>query len=120
MTYHDHFYRLGPGRSGVLRARAAGISRVPGGVFRPDPRGLCAWDLRKFASWCHRHHLALFSVRRADIECFGRDLEAAGRARATVTRRLCTIAGFYRYAVEEDLLAPPRRCTSGGRGWTTS
>jgi site-specific recombinase XerD len=27
-----------------------------------------------------------------------------GRARATVTRRLCTIAGFYRYAVEEDLL----------------
>ena len=24
--------------------------------------------------------------------------------RAPVTRRLCTIAGFYRYAVEEDLL----------------
>jgi integrase/recombinase XerD len=30
--------------------------------------------------------------------------EARGRARATITRRLCTIAGFYRYAVEEDLL----------------
>jgi integrase/recombinase XerD len=41
---------------------------------------------------------------RADIECFARDLEAKRRARATVTRRLCTIAGFYRYAVEEDLL----------------
>jgi integrase/recombinase XerD len=27
-----------------------------------------------------------------------------GRARATITRRLCTIAEFYRYAVEEDLL----------------
>jgi integrase len=27
-----------------------------------------------------------------------------GRARATVTRRLCTIAGFYKYAVEEELL----------------
>ena len=25
-------------------------------------------------------------------------------ARATITRRLCTIAGFYRYAVEEDLV----------------
>jgi integrase/recombinase XerD len=25
-------------------------------------------------------------------------------ARATITRRLCTIAGFYRYAVEEELL----------------
>jgi integrase/recombinase XerD len=48
--------------------------------------------------------MQLFGVRRADIECFGRDLEAAGRARATVTRRLCTIAGFYKYAVEEELL----------------
>ncbi|MBV9447896.1 MAG: tyrosine-type recombinase/integrase [Streptosporangiaceae bacterium] len=35
---------------------------------------------------------------------FARDLEERGRARATVARRLCTIAGFYRYAVEEELL----------------
>jgi hypothetical protein len=48
--------------------------------------------------------LPLFAVRRADIERFARDLEARGRARATVTRRLCTIAGFYKYAVEEELL----------------
>jgi integrase/recombinase XerD len=61
-------------------------------------------DLRQYASWCHQHHLRLFRARRADIECFARDLEARGRARATITRRLCTIAGFYRYAVEEDLL----------------
>jgi Phage integrase family/Phage integrase, N-terminal SAM-like domain len=45
----------------------------------------------------------LFSVRRADIETFARELEGRGRARATVTRRLSTIAGFYRYAVEEEL-----------------
>jgi len=63
-----------------------------------------ALDLRQFASWCHQHHLRLFGARRADIECFARDLEARGRARATVTRRLCTIAGLYRYAVEEELL----------------
>ena len=31
-------------------------------------------------------------------------MKAAGRARATIARRPCTIAGFYRYAVEEDLL----------------
>jgi integrase/recombinase XerD len=61
-------------------------------------------DLRQYTSWCHQHHLRLFQVRRADIECFARDLESRGRARATITRRLCTIAGFYRYAVEEDLL----------------
>jgi hypothetical protein len=79
-----------------------------------------ALDLRQFAGWCQNHGLRLFGVRRADIECFGRDLEAAGRARATVTRRLCTIAGFYRYAVEEELLDHSPECTSAVRGWTTS
>jgi site-specific recombinase XerD len=61
-------------------------------------------DLRQFAGWCQQHQLRLFQARRADIEFFARDLEARGRARATITRRLCTVAGFYRYAVEEDLL----------------
>jgi Phage integrase, N-terminal SAM-like domain len=61
-------------------------------------------DLRQFTAWCHRRHLALFAARRADIELFARDLESAGRARATITRRLSTVAGRYRYAVEEDLL----------------
>ena len=63
-----------------------------------------ALDLRQYASWCQQNQVRLFQARRADIECFARDLEARGRARATVTRRLCTIAGFYKYAVEEDLL----------------
>jgi integrase/recombinase XerD len=44
-------------------------------------------------------------VRRAGIESFARELEADGRARATVTR-LGTIAGFCKYAVEEELLEP--------------
>jgi site-specific recombinase XerD len=51
-------------------------------------------DLRQFTGWCRARSLPLFSVRRADIETFARELEARGRARATVTRRLCTIAGF--------------------------
>jgi integrase len=41
---------------------------------------------------------------RGEARCFGRDLKERGRARATVARRLCTVAGFYRYAVEEELL----------------
>src|SRR5438046_232672 len=61
-------------------------------------------DLRQYAGRCQQHHLRLFQARRADIERFARDLEARGRARATITRRLCTVAGFYRYAVEEELL----------------
>jgi integrase/recombinase XerD len=67
-------------------------------------RDACGWDLRQYASWCQQRHLRLFQARRADIECLARDLEARGRARATITRRLCAIAGFYRYAVEEELL----------------
>jgi integrase/recombinase XerD len=42
-------------------------------------------DLRQYASWCHQHRLRLFQARRADIECFARDLEIRGRARGTVT-----------------------------------
>jgi integrase/recombinase XerD len=72
--------------------------------YRGLTREAYALDLRQFTTWCRVHSLNLFAVRRADIESFARHLEALGRARATVTRRLCTIAGFYRYAVEEDLL----------------
>jgi integrase/recombinase XerD len=64
-----------------------------------------ALDLRQFVTWCADHDLALFAVRRADIETFGRELEARGKARATVARRLSTIVGFYRYAEEEGLIA---------------
>jgi site-specific recombinase XerD len=61
-------------------------------------------DLRQYTSWCATHGLHLFAAKRADIECYARDLEQRGRARATIARRLCTVCGFYRYAVEEDLL----------------
>jgi integrase/recombinase XerD len=72
--------------------------------YRGLTRDAYTLDLRQFSTWCRARSLALFAVRCADIEGFARDLETRGRARATVTRRLCTIAGFYRYAVEEELL----------------
>ena len=68
--------------------------------YRGLTREAYTLDLRQFTGWCRARSLPLFSVRRADIETFARELEANGRARATVTRRLCTIAGFYKYAVE--------------------
>ena len=86
--------------------------------YRGLTREAYALDLRQFTCWCRDRSLSLSAVRRADIEGFARELEARGRARATVTRRLCTIAGFYKYAVEEELLEPPRPPTSGGRGST--
>jgi integrase/recombinase XerD len=72
--------------------------------YRGLTREAYTLDLRQFTTWCRNRSLSLFSVRRADIESFARQLEANGRARATVTRRLSTIAGFYKYAVEEELL----------------
>jgi integrase/recombinase XerD len=67
-------------------------------------RDAYALDLRMFTAWCQQHRLHLFQAHRADIEGFGRDMETRGRARSTIARRLCTIAGFCRYAVEEELL----------------
>lgn len=61
-------------------------------------------DLRQFYRWCQEHGLDLFGVRRAEIELYARQLEELGRARATIGRRLSTIAGFYRYAAEEGLI----------------
>jgi integrase/recombinase XerD len=72
--------------------------------YRGLTRDAYALDLRRFTTWCRARSLALFAVRRGNIESFARDLETRGRARATVTRRLSTIAGFYKYAVEEDFL----------------
>lgn len=61
-------------------------------------------DLRQWLRWCASHDLGVFAVKRAHIELFARWLEEEGKARATVARRLSTIAGFYRYCVEEQLL----------------
>ena len=80
--------------------------------YRGLTREAYALDLHQYASWCQQRHLRLFQARRADIECLARDMEARGRARATITRRLCTIAGFYRYA---DLRIMP---ISARIGWS--
>lgn len=56
--------------------------------YRGLTREACTLDLCQFTGWCRARSLPLFSVRRADIETFARELEARGRARTTITRRL--------------------------------
>ena len=75
------------------------------GGYRGLTRDAYALDLRQFVGFCDRRGLKLFEVHRSDIETFGRELEAKGRATATIARRLCTVTGFYRYAEEERLIA---------------
>ncbi len=60
--------------------------------YRGPTRDAYALDLRQFIAWCEEHHVPSFAARRADIECFARDLEARGRAWATVASRLPSAA----------------------------
>ena len=61
-------------------------------------------DLRIFAEWCTNNDLRLLEVRRAHLEIFGRTMEANGRMRSTVARRLSTLGSFYRYCHVEGIL----------------
>jgi integrase/recombinase XerD len=72
--------------------------------YRGYTRDAYTLDLRQFTAWCWRRQHRLFEVRRVDIECFARELEDRGKARATVARRLCPIVGFYRYAEQEGVI----------------
>ena len=54
--------------------------------YRGATRDAYALDLRQFGAWCANRQLALFTVRRADIESYAPTLEKRGRARATVAR----------------------------------
>ena len=67
-------------------------------------RDAYALDLRQFAAWVTGVGMRLFETRRVHIEAFARELEARGRARATIARRLGTITCFYRYAEQEGLI----------------
>jgi integrase/recombinase XerD len=51
-------------------------------------------DLRLFVEWCLDNYVGLFDVRRAHLEIFGRQMEADGRMRSTVARRLSTLGSF--------------------------
>ena len=61
-------------------------------------------DLRLFVEWCITNDVRLLDVRRAHLEIFGRTMEADGRMRSTVARRLSTLGSFYRYCHVEGIL----------------
>jgi site-specific recombinase XerD len=61
-------------------------------------------DLRLFATWCAERGIRLLGVKRAHLELFARQMEAEGRMRSTVARRLSTLASFYRYCHVEGVL----------------
>ena len=83
-------------------------------------------DLRQFFAWCASVDLEVFATKRGHIELWARSMEEKGLARATIGRRLSTVAGFYRICVLSShiptgcgplvvLLGPER--ANQTRGW---
>jgi site-specific recombinase XerD len=61
-------------------------------------------DLRTYWTWCEQNRLHVFEAKRAHIELYVRSLEDHGYARSTIGRRLSTVASFYRWCTDEELL----------------
>ncbi len=62
-------------------------------------------DLRCFWQWCADHQLAPLAAKRPHLELYLRHLEQRGHAPATISRRLSTVAGLFRYALIDELVA---------------
>ncbi len=62
-------------------------------------------DLRGFFSFCEAHGCDPLQATRAHIDLYARYLdEHEHRSSATVARKLSVLAGFYRYATNEELI----------------
>ena len=61
-------------------------------------------DLRQWATWLNGNGVDILSVQRAHIELYARWSEEHGLARSTISRRLSTICGFYRYCSQEAVI----------------
>jgi len=65
-----------------------------------------ATDLREFFTFCDDVGMEPLAASRAHVDTWARELaEIDGRTPATVARKLSAVSGFYRYAVNEDVLA---------------
>ena len=79
-----------------------------------------ALDLRQYANWCQQRHLRLFQARRADIECFARDLEAKGEPGPPSPGGCAPLPGSTGMRSKKIFSTTRRRRMSAVRGWTTS
>ncbi len=61
-------------------------------------------DLRCFWQWCADRDLAPLHAKRPHVELYLRHLEERGYAPATISRRVSTLAGLFRYAVLDELV----------------
>lgn len=92
---------------------------VLSGAPRPDPElwgaaflagygdataAVYSLGLRQWFGWCESNGADPIDVRRTHFDLWRRDLEARGKAPATIANRLGAVAMFYRWLHEEELL----------------
>jgi integrase/recombinase XerD len=101
-----YFDLRGPNADPLTLAVAGFLARYKGSTFE-DYRA----DLNLFLDWCDQNGLAPLEATRPHLELYIRWMEQqtsakTGRpwAQATVNRRFCTIAVFYKYARRDKLI----------------
>ena len=72
--------------------------------YREPTAGAYRRDLRCFWQWCADRDLSPLAAKRPHFELYLRDLERRGYATATISRRLSTLAGLFKYAVIDELV----------------
>jgi hypothetical protein len=88
--------------------------------YRGLTREAYALDLRQFTTWCRIRSVALFAVRRADIEAFARDLKP-GAGPGLPSPGGCALSpGSTSTRSKRNSWITPRPHTSAVRGWITS
>lgn len=105
--------------SGAVEAASAFI----GGYAAASTRAAYFSDLKLWLRYCDCRRLDPLGVSRTDIEGYARGMERDGLAGATVGRRIGTIATFYRWCADEQLvghfpaanLRRPKRSTESPR-----
>jgi hypothetical protein len=75
MAATSHSASLVPVQPAFTDAERLALARYLAG-YRGLTRDAYTLDLRQFTGWCRTRSLPLFSVRRADIETFAREVEA--------------------------------------------
>ena len=74
-------------------------------VYQPATRAAYARALREAFAWLRRGGVSPLQASRGDLEGYLAHLRASGLSEGTVAGRLTALAGLYRLAVREHLLA---------------
>lgn len=80
------------------------------GFDSPNSRRAYAVDVTQWSSWLEDHGLPdPFKAQRAHVDAWARAMEAAGRAPATVARKISSVSSLYDYVLTEQEALPKRK-----------